>query len=121
MQTKRLNKIVKKEIIETLTSNSMTVSSVGTVSMYCLVTKDSNGNEVIKYSHIKDIDTITVGKEVVAIANSDNLSDDIKDVKNALFNQLAFQQELKQIEFDRKHMMDYDIRALGFLKKYRTR
>ena len=121
IKTKRLNKVTKKAIIETLANKSMIISSVGTVSLYCLVVKDNNGNEVIKYNHTKDTDTINVGKEIVAIASPDNLSDDIKDVKNALFNQLAFQQELKQIEFDKKHMMDYDIRALEFLKQYRAR
>lgn len=114
-----LNKFVKESLLQILTRKDISVGMVGNGDLYVITVKDAKGQKIFEYSHKKEEDSVTVNKECVAKVSL--LTEDVKELRNALKERMAQDKKAKQIELERKNMRDFDIRAIEFLKQYKVK
>lgn len=111
----RLNKAIKQQLLLTMIKNNVSVKLAGKPDLYIIVVKNKKGI-FFEYKHNKNIDSILVGKEIVARDYSNALPEDMQDIFNILSNKIAEQRELEQLENDRQNIKDFEFRALTLLK-----
>lgn len=123
-ENRRLNTYVKQQLIQLLSQKDIVVVHTGNKDLYSITVKKFekiNGKdvyiEIYKFKHGNNKDSVYVGENCVAAAASET-SVDITELKNALFNTIEQQNIARKLEFDRKNMMIYDIRAVEILKRY---
>jgi len=116
----RLNKAIKQLLLLTLMKNDVSVKLAGKPNLYIIVVKNKKGI-FFEYKHNEDIDTIMVGKEIVAQDYANTLPEDMQDIFNILSNKIAEQRELEQLENDRQNIKDFEFRALTRLQQLNNR
>lgn len=115
---KVLNKAVKNKLIEVILNEDNTIYLDKNNPNYTFVVKDSNNKKIFIYKHTQKTDEIIVNKEVVATALPHTLSADMREVRQALVDQLAQQEEREQLHIALNNMTVVDKRTLAFLNNY---
>lgn len=116
----RLNKVIKQQLLNIMITSNVVVKLVGKPEQYIIVVKNKKGI-VFEYKHNNNIDSILVGKDIVACDHANTLPEDMQDIFNVLSNKIAEQRELEQLENDRQNIKDFEFRALTRLQLLNNR
>ena len=138
VEIRRLNKYVQQSLIAILSQPGVEVRFIGDNNTLKILISEhytgcgpiekanphvlsvnKDGKKVYEYKYSKDTVSVYVGETCVANVESPALGNgDIQELKDALIEKIIQDRKAKQIEFARKNMLYYDIRAIEELKQF---
>lgn len=138
IETRRLNKFVKQNLITILSTPGVEVRFSGDdFTLKSLISEyhtgyghietvkphtffvNRYGQKVYEYKYSKDNISVCVGDNCVANVETPALNNpDIQELKDALVGKIIQEKKERLIEIDRKNMMYYEIRAMEELKQF---
>ena len=140
IETRRLNKFVKQNLINILSVSGIEVRFIGDdYTLKSLISEyytgqgpietakphvfviNRYGKKVYEYKYSKDTISVYVGDNCVANVESPALGNpDIQELKDALLEKIIQTKKEKLLEIDRKNMVYYEIRAMEELKQFQN-